>query len=148
MYKEGDIVVNLVIETSEGQKVEVGKGKWIVLYFYPKNDTTGCTIQAKIFSNLYERFQKLNTEVIGISRDDPYSHNNFIKKHNLKIKLATDKEGKISSLFNVKGKIFFSRDTVLIDPLGKVVKIWRKVSPSQNPYNILELIENYQKILI
>lgn len=141
MYKEGDIIANLTIDTTEGEKVEVGKGKWIILYFYPKDDTPGCTIQAQKFSELIEEFEKLNSIVIGVSKDNPERHKKFCQKYNLKIKLVTDKEGKLASLFDVKGKIFFSRDTVIINPIGKIVKIWRKVSPSQNPYDTLQFIK-------
>ncbi|MFN3995935.1 MAG: peroxiredoxin [bacterium] len=141
MYKEGDIITNLTLETSEGETIEVGKGKWIILYFYPKDDTPGCTIQAKKFSELYEEFDKLNSIIVGVSKDNPERHKKFCQKYGLKIKLVTDKESKIASLFGVNGKIFFSRDTVIINPVGKVMKIWRKVSPSQNPYDSLNFIK-------
>lgn len=141
MYKEGDIITNLKLETAEGEIIEVGKGKWIILYFYPKDDTPGCTIQAKKFSELYEEFDKLNALIVGVSKDNPERHKKFCQKYGLKIKLVTDKESKIASLFGVNGKIFFSRDTVIINPLGKVMKIWRKVSPSQNPYDSLNFIK-------
>ncbi|MFN4220260.1 MAG: peroxiredoxin [bacterium] len=141
MYKEGDIITNLKLETAEGEIIEVGKGKWIILYFYPKDDTPGCTIQAKKFSELYEEFDKLNALIVGVSKDNPERHKKFCQKYGLKVKLVTDKESKIASLFGVNGKIFFSRDTVIINPLGKVMKIWRKVSPSQNPYDSLNFIK-------
>ncbi len=143
MYKEGDTIVNLDIETIDGKKIEIGKNQWIVLYFYPKDDTPGCTIQAKTFSELYDEFKNLNVEVIGISRDNSNNHQKFIQKHNLKINLVSDKDNKIASLFGVEGKLFFSRDTILIDPNGKVAKIWRKVSPSKNPHEIIEFIKKY-----
>lgn len=143
MYKEGDIVLNLLLKSSDNEEIEIGKGKWTVLYFYPKDDTPGCTIQAQTFSKLKEEFDKLNVEIIGISKDKDESHIKFLQKHNLKIKLVSDKDGKIAKLFDIKGKIFFSRDTIIISPTGKVVKIWRKVSSSKNPYEVLEFIKNY-----
>ncbi|MCX7758184.1 MAG: peroxiredoxin [bacterium] len=144
MYREGDMVINLNLETIDGEKIEIGKGKWIVLYFYPKDNTPGCTTQAKNFSKLMEEFNKLNVEIIGISKDNEGTHKKFIQKYDLKIKLLSDKENKIAKLFNVEGKTFLSRDTILIDKAGKIVKIWRKVSASQNPYQVLEFIKNYE----
>ncbi|MCS7165352.1 MAG: peroxiredoxin [Candidatus Calescibacterium sp.] len=142
MYKEGDLIVNLTLKTIDGEEIEVGKGKWIVLYFYPKDDTPGCTIQAKNFSKLKEEFEKLNVEIIGINKDSEESHRRFIEKHKLKIKLVSDKKDDIAKLFDVEGQIFPSRDTIVIDPVGKIVKIWRKVSASENPYQVLEFIKN------
>lgn len=143
MYKEGDILVNLELKTIDGETIKIGQSKWIVLYFYPKDDTPGCTRQAQNFSNLADEFNKLNVEIIGISRDGENSHKKFIEKYNLKIKLASDKDRKISSLFGVEGKTFFSRDTIIIDNVGKIVKIWRKVSASENPHQVLEFIKQY-----
>ncbi len=143
MYNEGDIVVNLELKTIDGETIKTGQNKWIVIYFYPKDDTPGCTRQAQNFSNLAEEFNKLNVEIIGISRDGENSHKKFIDKYNLKIKLVSDKDRKIASLFGVEGKTFFSRDTIIIDPIGKIVKIWRKVSASENPYQVLEFIKKH-----
>ncbi|MEN3015092.1 MAG: peroxiredoxin [bacterium] len=145
MYKEGDIVQDLKLESSDGEVIEVGKGKWIVLYFYPKDNTPGCTVQAQTFSKLKQEFENQKAEVIGISKDSNKSHEKFIQNCNLKIKLVSDKAGQIAKLFGVQGKIFFSRDTVLIDPNGKIVKIWRKASAQNNPLEVLELIKHYNQ---
>jgi peroxiredoxin Q/BCP len=118
------------------------KGKWVVLYFYPKDDTQGCTIEAKQFSDLYEDFLKNNVSVYGISTDTRESHCDFRDKYKLKIPLIPDVDKRIMSLFDVEVSYgFASRDTIVIDPSGNIAKVYRGVRPSGHPKDVLDFIK-------
>jgi peroxiredoxin Q/BCP len=118
------------------------RGKWVVLYFYPKDDTPGCTIEAKQFTDLYQDFLKNNVSVYGISTDTRESHCDFRDKYKLKIPLIPDVDQKIMSLFDVEvSDGFASRDTIVIDPSGDIAKVYRKVRPSGHPKDVLDFIK-------
>lgn len=112
------------------------KGKWVILYFYPKDDTPGCTIEAIDFTKGYDDFKKLNAVILGVSPDDNKSHCKFIDKHKLKITLLSDTEKKMLEAYGVwqeksmYGRKYMgvARTTVLINPDGKVAAFWEKVS--------------------
>jgi len=112
-------------------------GKWVVLYFYPRDNTPGCTIEAMQFNAALEKFADLGAQVIGVSADSPESHQKFAEKHNLSILLLSDTEHAVLKAYDawkpktMFGKEFFGtqRDTFLIDPEGKIIAVWRKVSP-------------------
>jgi len=112
------------------------KGKWVVLYFYPKDNTPGCTIEAKDFTCAIDEFQQLDANIIGVSPDSEKSHTNFISKQDLKIKLLSDQDNSVSQKYDawqlkkMYGKEYHGivRSTYLIDPAGKVAHIWPKVS--------------------
>lgn len=120
-----------------GEKVSINQyqGKWVVLYFYPKDDTPGCTIEACDFTYELKGFEKLNAQVLGCSPDSPQSHQKFIQKHKLKITLLSDESKEVMQKYgawgekNSYGKITEGviRTTVLIDPSGKVAHVWPKV---------------------
>jgi len=130
------------------------KGKWIVLYFYPKDNTPGCTTEAKEFSELIDEFEKLGAVVIGISPDSPKRHCNFIEKHNLKITLLSDEEKQVLKAYNAWGKKKVCgrecegviRSTFIIDPQGNIVKEYKKVRAKGHAAKVLEdlkkIIEN------
>lgn len=111
------------------------KGKWVVLYFYPKDNTSGCTQEAIDFSRFKKKFEKLNAVILGVSPDSIESHCKFIEKHNLSITLLSDTQhGALESygawqLKKMYGKEFMGveRSTFLIDPEGRIREIWRKV---------------------
>jgi len=124
------------------------KGSWLVLYFYPKDDTKGCTLEATDFTKRVEDFKKLNCEIVGISPDEPKKHVKFITKHDLKLNLLSDSNKEILEQFGVwqtkkmYGKEYMGvvRTTVLINPEGKVEKIWEKVKVTghvDEVYNVL-----------
>jgi len=118
------------------------RGKWVVLYFYPKDDTPGCTIEAKQFTDLYQDFLKNNVSVYGISTDTRESHCDFRDKYKLKIPLIPDVHQRIMSLFDVEvSDGFASRDTIVIDPSGDIAKVYRKVRPSGHPKDVLDFIK-------
>jgi peroxiredoxin Q/BCP len=111
------------------------KGKWVILYFYPKDNTSGCTKEAVDFSKELKDFRKMGATVIGISPDSTTSHVNFINKHNLKISLLSDTEHKVLEKYGVwqkkkmYGREYYGvvRTTFVIDPKGKVKQVWNKV---------------------
>jgi peroxiredoxin Q/BCP len=111
------------------------KEKWVVLYFYPKDNSKSCTLEAVAFTESLEEFQKLDAVVLGVSPDSVKSHQNFIKKHDLKITLLSDPDHEVLEKFNVwqlkkmYGKEYHGvvRSTLIIDPEGYVVSRWEKV---------------------
>jgi peroxiredoxin Q/BCP len=111
------------------------KGKWVVLYFYPKDNTSGCTKEAKDFSDRIEEFKKLNAVVIGVSPDSVKSHEKFKEKHDLKVILLSDEEKEVLRKYGVwqlkkmYGREYYGvvRSTFLMDPKGEIVHEWRNV---------------------
>ena len=128
------------------------RGKWIVLYFYPKDNTPGCTTEAKEFSELLPEFEKLNAVVIGVSPDSPKRHCNFIEKHDLKILLLSDEEKKVIKKFGAWGikKMYGKeyegviRSTFIINPDGEVVKEYKKVKAKGHASKVLEDLKELQ----
>ncbi len=124
------------------------KGKWVVLYFYPKDDTPGCTREACSFRDGKSALSKKGAVVLGVSKDDPDSHNKFIDKFNLNFLLLSDSDGKVLSAYgafkekSLFGKTFLgiNRSTVLIDPAGKIKKIWRNVKVDGHDEDVLACI--------
>lgn len=125
-------------------------GKYLVLYFYPKDNTPGCTNESKDFRDLYADFQKLNTEIVGISRDTIASHNKFKEKHQLPFTLISDTDSKVCDLFKViKEKSMFGRtalglvrSTFLFDPKGKLLQEWRKVKVAGHAEEVLRTVRD------
>jgi peroxiredoxin Q/BCP len=118
------------------------KGKWVVLYFYPKDDTPGCTIEAKEFTELYGQFLENGAAVYGVSTDTKESHCDFRDKYELKVPLISDGGREIMSLYGVEvSGEYASRDTVVIDPSGKVAKVYRKVKPAGHAGEVLSFIK-------
>ncbi|MFA6757090.1 MAG: thioredoxin-dependent thiol peroxidase, partial [Sulfurospirillaceae bacterium] len=111
------------------------KGKWLVLYFYPKDNTAGCTAEACDFTEALPEFDEMDAVILGVSPDSPKKHRNFIEKKNLKITLLADEESEVSQKYGVWqlkkmcGKEYMGivRTTFLINPEGKIEKIWEKV---------------------
>jgi len=127
-------------------------GKNIVLYFYPKDDTPGCTTEAKDFASLTPKFTKLNTVIIGISKDNAASHKKFKDKYCIPFPLASDLDGKICEAYGVwveksmygKKYMGIQRSTFIIDKKGSIKRIWRNVSVTNHAQEVLETIENLQ----
>ena len=124
------------IETTDGKKqLSSYKGKHLVLYFYPKDDTPGCTNEAKDFSALAPDFAAVGAEILGVSRDTLAKHGKFTEKHDLKIPLGADEDGSVCEAFgvwvekNMYGRTYMgiARSTFLIEPDGKIKRIWPKV---------------------
>jgi peroxiredoxin Q/BCP len=116
--------------------LESFRGKWVVLYFYPRDNTPGCTLEAIQFSKALEEFAGLGAQVIGVSTDSPESHVKFTEKHDLTVLLLSDPAHRVIGAYGAwRPKTFFgkeilgtSRDTFLIDPEGNIAEVWRKVS--------------------
>jgi peroxiredoxin Q/BCP len=121
-------------------------GKPVVVYFYPKDDTTGCTAEAKDFTRLAPDFKKLDIEVVGISPDSAESHQRFAKKYDLKVRLAADPDKAVAMAYGVwveksmYGRKYMGvdRSTFLVDAHGKVARAWRKVKVSGHAEEVLE----------
>ncbi|MCX8112136.1 MAG: peroxiredoxin [Bacteroidia bacterium] len=143
-----EVPPTLSAQDETGKKVSMGdlRGKWAVLFFYPHDDTPGCTRQAKEFSRLHTDFQKLGAQVYGVSGQNAESHRAFKKKHNLTIPLLVDSTASLSDFFGVKRMMgMCSRDVVVVSPQGKIALIRRGVSPDTSAQEILNwLRENRQ----
>ena len=144
---------DLVVEGSKALALSDFVGQNVVLYFYPKDDTPGCTQEAKDFRDYIKRFQALNTVVIGVSKDDLASHAKFSNKCGLPFVLASDLEGKTCHDYGVwveksmYGKKYFGieRSTFLLDDHGGVRKVWRKVSVPDHVVGVLKEVERLEK---
>jgi peroxiredoxin Q/BCP len=148
MVQSGDKAPDFELPTDDRETLKLSKhrGKPVVLYFYPKDDTTGCTAEAKDFTRLAPDFRKLGIEVIGISPDSPESHQKFAKKYDLKVRLAADADKAVAMAYGVwveksmYGRKYMGvdRSTFLIDAHGKVARAWRKVKVSGHADEVLE----------
>ena len=128
-------------------------GKYMVLYFYPKDDTPGCTIETNDFNKLLPKFKKLNCEILGISKDNLKSHDKFRDKYKIKFDLLADEEIKVLKKYKVWAKKKFMgrefmgivRTTFLIDKKGKIIKIWNNVKVKDHAKEVLETLQNIVK---
>ena len=125
-------------------------GNFVVLYFYPKDDTPGCTIETNDFNKLLPKFKKLNCEILGISKDNLKSHDKFRDKYKIKFDLLADEEIKVLKKYKVWAKKKFMgrefmgivRTTFLIDKKGKIIKIWNNVKVKDHAKEVLETLQN------
>ena len=148
MLEMGSKVPDFKLKDSKGKMVSLSefKGKQVVVYFYPKDDTPGCTIEAKEFTDLLPEFKKKNAVVIGISKDSSESHDKFICKYDLKLTLLSDPEHKVIEAYGAwqqklnYGKTYMgiARTTYFIDANGKVRKVWEKVKAMGHAREVLE----------
>ncbi|WP_300299789.1 peroxiredoxin [Ferrovibrio sp.] len=149
--KVGDRAPAFTMPTDGGGTVSLAslKGKAVVLYFYPKDDTSGCTREALDFTAAKAKFDKLNAVVIGCSRDTAKSHDKFKDKHKLKVVLAADESGKVTDSYGVwvekslYGRTYMGieRATVVIDRTGKIAAIWRKVKVAGHVDSVLQAVQ-------
>lgn len=127
-------------------------GKYLVIYFYPKDNTPGCTLEAQDFRDLYPKFKSHNADVIGVSRDSLASHTKFECKYDLPFALIADTESEISDMFAIiKKKSIFGktalgviRSTFLIDPAGILIQEWRNVKVTNHAQQVLDAIIKIQ----
>lgn len=137
MLTIGDIAPDFTLPDQNGVEVRLNDfaGRWVVLYFYPKDNTSGCTREALDFTEHLDEYKKLNAKVFGISPDSVESHRKFIRKHGLKVDLLADPEHTVLKKYGVWreklmiGRKYFGvvRTTYLINPEGRIEKIWEKV---------------------
>ena len=147
MVQDGEKAPDFKLPADDGTTVQLSKfkGQPVVVYFYPKDDTPGCTTEAKDFSCLASEFAEAGTVVIGISPDSSESHKKFRAKHALELTLAADTEKQAALAYGVwveksmYGKTYMGveRATFLIDPKGKIVKSWRKVKVPGHAESVL-----------
>jgi peroxiredoxin Q/BCP len=137
MLAEGDVVPDVTLTGMDGQPVALSafRGNKLVLYFYPKDDTSGCTREAKDFTALAGEFENCGTWILGVSKDSPVSHAKFVRKYGLGVKLASDEDGSVCETFgtwvqkSLYGRKYMGIDraTFLIDRDGTLARVWRKV---------------------
>ena len=150
MITEGQKAEGFVLRDQDGTMVSLSDyaGKRVVLYFYPKDDTPGCTVEGMEFSRLKEEFSNHNTVVLGISKDTVESHKDFCNKHELSIRLLSDGSGDVLGAYdalreqkdNGKKSAGIVRSTVFIDENGTVRRHWKGVQPEGHARNVLEFI--------
>ena len=147
MINEGDKVPALKTKLSDGTELDLSApGQPLVLYFYPKDDTSGCTKEAQDFTELARDFARAGVKVVGLSRDPMKKHDKFIAKYDLKVLLASDEEGAVSDAFgtwvekSMYGRKYMGmeRATYLIGADGRVLKAWRKVKVPGHAAEVLK----------
>jgi peroxiredoxin Q/BCP len=147
MINEGDKAPSITVTASDGSKLDLAApGQPLVLYFYPKDDTSGCTREAQDFTALADDYAKAGVKVIGVSRDPMKSHEKFIGKYGLAVPLVSDEDGRISEAFgtwvqkSMYGRKYMGmeRATYLIGADGRVLKVWRKVKVPKHAEEVLK----------
>ena len=143
---------NIKLNSTSGKLFELkkNKSKYTVLYFYPKDDTPGCTLETNDFNSLLSKFKKLDCLILGISKDDLNSHNKFKKKYKVKFDLLSDEKKEAIKAFKVWGKKKFMgkefmgliRSTFVIKN-NKIIKEWRSVKVKDHAQEVLDFIKNY-----
>jgi len=138
----------LVDQKGQLHSIEDYRGKWIALYFYPKDGTPGCTTEACEFRDNIFAFREANCQILGVSLDDEESHKAFAEKHGLPFPLLADTKGSTADAYGVKSRIMgmtlAKRQTFLIDPEGNVAKHYEKVDPEAHSAEILADLEKLQ----
>ena len=147
MVSEGDRAPAMTVTASDGGNLNLASpGQPLVLYFYPKDDTSGCTREAQDFTALAPEFAKAGVKVVGVSRDSMKSHDKFIGKYGLAVPLASDEDGRISDAFgnwvqkSMYGRKYMGmeRATYLIGADGRVLRAWRKVKVPNHANEVLK----------
>ena len=145
---------NFKLESTSGKIIELNKikSKYIVLYFYPKDDTPGCTLETKDFNKLLNKFKSLESIILGISKDSIESHKKFKKKHNIKFDLLSDEEKKSIKAYKTWGKKkFMGREFMgqirssFVISRGKIINEWRNVRVKDHAHEILDFIKSFKK---
>jgi peroxiredoxin Q/BCP len=142
----GSAAPGFTLPSQDGSQISLDsfKGKWVVLYFYPKDMTTGCTIEAHNFQRDLAQFEAKNAVIVGVSVDTPDSHKQFCTKEGLTFRLLADPEHKVVDQYGSLGHFgpmtIANRNTFLIDPQGKIVKVWTKVNPQAHSAEVLAAI--------
>ncbi len=151
---EGDKLPAIELDATEGGKIALRDyvGHPFILYFYPKDDTSGCTREAQDFSGLLPEFEALGAQVLGVSRDNAIKHQKFITKYDLTVPLATDTEDKAMQAFGVwvekqlygKKYMGIDRSTFLFDAEGKLFRSWRRV---RVPGHVIDVLESVREMV-
>ncbi|PKO26175.1 MAG: peroxiredoxin [Betaproteobacteria bacterium HGW-Betaproteobacteria-8] len=152
MLQTGDLAPDFSMPDADMEMFKLSRlrGRNVVLYFYPKDDTPGCTVEAIEFSDLEEEFAKFNTVVIGVSKDDCITHASFRDKHGLSIQLVSDEEGKVCDKYGVwqekeidgARKMGILRSTFIINPEGKIHHCLYGVAAKGHAHEVLNIIKS------
>jgi len=151
MPSVGQAAPTFTLPSQDGSHISLKsfRGKWVVLYFYPKDMTPGCTIEAHNFQRDLSKFEAENAVILGVSVDSPDSHKQFCTKEGLTFRLLADPEHKVvseyGSLGGFMGVTIANRNTFLIDPHGKIVKEWVKVNPAHHSEEVLAALADLKK---
>ena len=155
MLKINSKAPNFILSSTSKDKYSLkdSLGKFVVIYFYPKDDTPGCTIETNDFNKLIPKFEKLNCEVYGISKDSIKSHDKFKNKYKIKFDLLSDQEIKVLKKYKVWGKKKFMgrefmgtiRSTFLVDKTGKIIKIWNNVKVKDHAKEVFDTLKTFSK---
>jgi thioredoxin-dependent peroxiredoxin len=146
----GDAAPTFTLPSQDGTPISLDsyRGKWVVLYFYPKDMTPGCTIEAHNFQRDQAKFDAANAVILGVSLDTPDSHKQFCTKEGLRFHLLADPEHKVVDAYGSLGRFgamtIANRNTFLIDPTGKIAHVWTKVDPSVHSTQVLTTINAKQ----
>lgn len=150
MLKEGDAAPRFELPADDGKRLDLKafRGRAVVLYFYPRDDTPGCTLEAREFAALGKDFARAGAVVVGVSPDSPACHARFKAKHGLDLHLASDEEKSVVTAYGVwveksmYGRKFMGveRTTFLISPEGRIARIWNKVKPKGHAAEVLAAI--------
>ncbi len=148
MLEPGAKMPYLTVRDDTGAEISTGDllGKRLVLYFFPKDDTWGCTKEATQFRDAYDRFLQKDTELVGVSRDSVESHRRFKEKYMLPFRLLSDTDSQLCNAFgviveeSVYGKNAIQRSTFLFDPAGTLIYVWPKVTVLDHPIEVLNAL--------
>jgi thioredoxin-dependent peroxiredoxin len=139
----GQTAPEFSLPSQDGSKIAIKefRGKWVVLYFYPKDGTTGCTIEAHNFQQDLPKYEAAKAVIVGVSVDTSDSHKDFCAQQGLTFKLLSDTDKKVVDQYGSLGtRGVASRNTFLIDPAGKIVKVWTGVNPNVHSKEVLEAL--------
>ena len=144
---------NLPSTNNNNYSLKDSLGNYVIIYFYPKDDTPGCTLETNDFNRLLPKFKKLNCEILGVSKDNLKSHDKFKHKYKIKFDLLADEELKVIKKYKVWGKKKFMgrefmgiiRSTYLIDKKGKILKVWDNVKVKDHAKEVLKTLQNIIK---
>ena len=147
----GQAAPTFTLPSQDGSQISLQsfRGKWVVLYFYPKDMTPGCTIEAHNFQRDQAKFDAANAVILGVSLDTPDSHKQFCTKEGLTFRLLADPEHKVVDAYGSLGHFgpmtIANRNTFLIDPQGKIAQVWTKVDPSHHSEEVLAAIAELKR---
>ena len=133
--------INPTNKSKKDWSLDYFKNKWLILYFYPKDFTTGCTIEAKGFTNLMNEFKRNNAEIVGISADSKDSHDSFCNEKSINYTLLSDPNGIVSKKYGSWIPPYSDRNTFLISPEGKISNIWISVTPINHAKEVLNSLK-------
>jgi thioredoxin-dependent peroxiredoxin len=151
MPQPGQMAPTFSLPSQDGSSISLNsfRGKWVVLYFYPKDMTSGCTIEAHNFQQDIDKYNQMNAVVVGVSVDSTGSHQEFCAKEGLHFKLLSDQDKKVVALYGSLGDHngikMAKRNTFLVDPQGKIVKVWTGVDPRVHSQEVLAALNGFEK---